>query len=160
MGRRGPAPLPSNVKKLKGTYRPSEAPKNEPTPEIKIPSRPSWLGKRVPWGREAIREWDRIAPEMERLGLLSELDRDTLAGYCDAHGRWWHFRREVAEHGSVQITSSGYAAQRPEVALMNRALDDIRKFSALFGFSPSDRARISVPEREDDEPRSKFASYG
>lgn len=159
MGKRGPAPLPTNLKLLRGTHRADRATSNEPMPEAKVPSRPSWLGEGVDWGSEAVREWDRVVGALAANGLLTDLDRTSLAAYCDAFGRWWHFRREVAEKGAVQVTESGYVAQRPEVALMNKALDDVKRFGALFGMSPSDRTRISVPEREGEEA-NPYARFG
>lgn len=152
MGKRGPAPTPAAVLKLRGTYRPDRDAPNAPNPEAEAPSCPSWLGKAVPWGREATREWKRITPLLERNRIVSELDRANLAAYCDAYARWWYFRRQIARYGTTQVTESGYVAQRPEVSMMNRALEDMKKFGALFGLSPSDRRNVSAqpPEERDD----------
>lgn len=160
MGKRGPAPTPAKVLQLRGTYRPDRDAPNAPSPETAAPSCPTWLGKSVPWGREAVREWSRIAPLLEGNQLLTELDRANLAAYCDAYARWWHFRREVARHGAVQVTESGYAAQRPEVTMMNRALEDMKKFGALFGLSPSDRRNVSATPKEEADTAADFLFGG
>lgn len=144
MGRRGPAKTPTALKALRGTRRPDREPANEPQPAPIAPRRPSWLGKAVPWGREAVREWQRLAPTLNELGLLTEPDRAEFAAYCDAYARWWYFRRRIARVYTTQVTESGYVAPRPEVSMMHRALDDLKKFGALFGLSPSDRAGLDV----------------
>jgi len=149
MGKGGRPRKPTQMKLIQGTFRPDRAMANEPQPETGIPTRPTWLGKVVPWGREAIREWDRVAPHLADLKLLSEIDRANLVAYCDAFGRFWYYRRRVAEVGDVQVTETGYRAQNPEMSYMTQALKDLHKFGALFGMSPSDRTRISVPEKKE-----------
>ena len=130
------------MKLLQGTYRPDRAAANEPTPEVKVPSCPSWLH------REAKREWRRIVPELETLGLVTEIDRAALAAYCQAYAEWWEMERAIKEHGRVQYTDSGYVAQRPEVGMRNKALDTMRAFLKEFGLTPSSRTRVSVPEKK------------
>ncbi|MDP9225839.1 MAG: phage terminase small subunit P27 family, partial [Actinomycetota bacterium] len=38
--------------------------------------------------REARAEWKRIAPELERIGLLSNLDRALLTVWCETWAHW------------------------------------------------------------------------
>lgn len=151
MGKRGPPPKPTARKKLEGTYRPDRAAKREATPESKAPPMPTWLGK-GPWGREAAREWKRIVPLLEAVGLLAELDRASLAAYCHAYGRFWYYQGLVAKVGSVQVAKSGYRGIQPEVTEMHKALAELRKWCALFGLSPADRSRVDAasapPEKE------------
>lgn len=150
MGKRGPAPKPSHLKKIQGTYRPDRAAPNEPTPEPSAPSCPSWLG------REAKREWRRIVPELEKLGLISEVDRAALAAYCSAYGEWHAAEAEIKKHGRTQINMmSGLVSARPEVAMRAKALAEMRALLAEFGMTPSSRSRISVPEKP-DEGRNDF----
>ncbi len=39
------------------------------------------------WSSTAKAEWKRLAGEVHRLGIVSQLDRAALA-YCQAYGRW------------------------------------------------------------------------
>jgi phage terminase small subunit len=77
MGRRGPLPEPDKLRLLRGN--PSKTP---PRWQVKArpvaPTPPTWLD------REARAEWRRVTPELERLGLLSHIDRGMLTLYCDA----------------------------------------------------------------------------
>lgn len=78
MGTRGPKPKPTDLKKLEGTYRSDRAPDNEPRPKVRVPSAPKWLGP------EAKKEWRRVTKELAAVKMISELDRTTLALYCQA----------------------------------------------------------------------------
>lgn len=151
MGARGPAPKPSALRVLEGNpgHRPIN--RSEPKPRPIAPKCPSWLDA------EAKREWRRIAPALERLGLLTEIDGAALAGYCQSYARWRQCQQVLAKDGLTFKTESGYMAARPEVAIANRALIEIRAFCAQFGMTPSARARMQLYETggdydEEDSP--------
>lgn len=156
MGKRGPAPKPTKLKLLQGTYRKDRATANEPEPKVvKAPDYPSDLGK-GDWGRQAIRVWKQLAPRLITNGLLTEVDLFTFMRLCDAYARWWYWRRELKEVGYTQVTASGYRAPQPEVGYFNKANEDLSKLEARFGLSPSDRTRISVDLEKDEKPENPF----
>ncbi len=72
---RGRKPDPTKLKLLKGNPG-KRAIKNEPEPEVCIPDPPDHLDD------VAVGEWNRIAPQLEQLGLLSDIDMVALAMYC------------------------------------------------------------------------------
>ena len=74
MGRRGPAPLPTKTLELRRSWRAKKR-RNEPKPPVEIPTCPSWLD------REAKAEWQRVVPQLKRLGIIAKIDRACLAGY-------------------------------------------------------------------------------
>ena len=151
MGARGPAPKPTALKVLEGNpgHRPIN--RSEPRPRPVAPKCPTWLAA------EAKREWKRIAPALERLGLLTEIDGVALAGYCQSYARWRQCQEVLAKDGLTFKTESGYTAARPEVAIGNRALIEVRAFCVQFGLTPSARARMQLYEAggdydEEDSP--------
>lgn len=158
MGRRGPTPLPSNIKRLKGTYRADRAAPNEPEPEVSIPTPPKWL-RQTDWGLGAANVWNYLAPRLAELDLITEVDKYRLAIYCDAVARVAHWRREIKKHGPVQVTETGYRAQNPEMGYLSQAIKDEAKYGSLFGLSPADRTRISV-EKKDEPTSNRFAAFG
>jgi P27 family predicted phage terminase small subunit len=161
MGARGPKPLPANVHMLRGN--PSKLPTaqlmDSLQPEIEIPGCPPHL---LP---EAKKEWKRITPELERYGLISKIDRAALALYCQAWARWvWAERelqrahqlaeqkREKAEadgqawvggDGYTYPTKNGHLAYSPHWVIANKAMDQVNRFLADFGMSPSARGRVN-----------------
>ena len=75
---RGRKPKPTALKLVQGVPGKRPLPKREPSPEIGAPACPEWL---LP---EAKKVWRRLVRELEALGLLTGIDREALAGYCQA----------------------------------------------------------------------------
>ena len=152
---RGRRPKPTALKVLAGN--PGKRPLNhdEPKPEPVAPKCPSWLN------RVAKREWKRVSPALEKLGLLTPLDMANLAAYCRTYAEMVEAQEFLAKHGlTYQIArrdTNGaivdmVAQQWPQVAIVRRCQEEIRSYSAMFGMSPSDRSRMKVPgEQYDDE---------
>jgi P27 family predicted phage terminase small subunit len=99
---------------------------------------------------EAKREWSRVVAELDQLGLLTIIDRATLAGYCQAYGRAVEAEKVLAEseEGMSYTTDSGQRKPLPEVAIAERAWQLVRAYAAEFGFTPASRTRIATPQRE------------
>lgn len=149
MGERGPKPLPTNVHLLQGNRSklPAHKLKDSVTPEVKIPDCPTHL---LP---EAKKEWKRLAPQLERLGLISELDRAFFAAYCQAYGRWVQVEKQLKKHGDaglIDTTPSGYKQMSVWLQISGRALSDMEKYGTHFGFSPSSRSRVTPLPQQDD----------
>lgn len=146
-GRSGRKPKPTYLKLLEGN--PSHRPltKNEPKPQPGRPPCPRWLNL------EAKREWRRIVPELEALGLLTIVDRAALAGYCQAYARWRQAEEAIEKYGMIGKTESGYVQQLPYVSIAQKSLQLMKNLAAEFGLTPSARSRLSLqkPEEESEE---------
>lgn len=134
----GRKPLPTALKLIKGN--PGKRPLNkfEPSPVRKIPACPKHLTS------IARIEWRRIVKELDRLGLMTCMDRSALAAYCQAYGRWVEAEEKVSERGFVVKTVSGNIIQNPYLAIANKSMDHMYKFLTEFGMTPSSRSRIST----------------
>jgi P27 family predicted phage terminase small subunit len=139
----GPRPKPTLLRRLEGNvgHRPL---RQEPRPRPLTPTCPGWL---LP---EAKREWRRVIPELEMLGLMTLVDRAPLAAYCQAYARWQRAEEYLQVHGPTITTASGYVQQRPEVAIARAERQAMHEFASAFGFSPSSRSRIDVRRPEED----------
>lgn len=161
MGSRGPQSLPSNVHRFRGNpgHKSVADLTDGVNPEIKIPGCPAHL---LP---EAKKEWRRITPELEQLGLISRIDRASLALYCQAWARmvWCELQLKHAMDqaataataaqgkgeewkggdGFMLPTPNGGFAYSPYWVGANKAADQVHKFQALFGMSPSARGRVT-----------------
>ena len=98
MAQRGRKPKPTAVKVLEGNPGKRGLNAGEPKPEKKAPRCPAWLEA------EAKKEWKRMAKQMERLGILTEIDMAAFAGYCQAYARW----KEAEEYKDEYVTECGY----------------------------------------------------
>jgi P27 family predicted phage terminase small subunit len=127
-------------------------PLNEPQPDPAIPTRPGWL---LP---EAKREWNRIVPQLSALGLLTALDRGAIAGGCQWWGMFVDAVKDIEKNGTTFETDTGYQGPRPSVALAIKSWQQYLAFAARFGLTPSDRSRLSIPEKAPADPFSAFLS--
>ncbi len=155
-GSRGPLPKPAALKLLEGN--PGKRALNLSdgvNPRVEIPSAPKHLGI------EARKEWKRITPLLEDLGLISGLDRAALGLYCQAVGRLTEL--ETAFNGMVNrlmdaapgttyadavyaasyaVTPSGYAQQSVITQLIKSNREQVNRYLMHFGLSPAARARV------------------
>jgi P27 family predicted phage terminase small subunit len=135
---------PTALKKLAGN--PGKAPlnENEPKPAITIPECPKHLS------RDAKKEWRRITPELERLGLISEVDAAALAAYCQAYGRWVEAEKAIKKHGAIVYSPNGYPQQSPHLAIANKAVEQMRRWLVEFGCTPASRSKVEAKPKEDE----------
>jgi P27 family predicted phage terminase small subunit len=136
---RGRRPKPTRMKMLTGN--PGKRPMNqhEPNPEAVIPDCPAELG---PVARQ---EWDRLASELGKLKLLTNLDRAALAAYCGAYALWAESTEAIQKYGTMVKSPSGYPIQSPYVSIANRQAEIMMRIASEFGFTPASRSRISTP---------------
>lgn len=137
MARTGRPPKPVELKLIEGNpgkRRIAEPPKAPPSK----PRCPSWLST------YAKTEWRRVVPVLDDLGLLTTVDRSTLAAYCEAVATFKEATELIAELGVlVQGRRKGEAVKNPALQVQRDAARLIASYSAMFGLSPSDRVRLT-----------------
>jgi P27 family predicted phage terminase small subunit len=142
---RGRKPQPTALKILRGNpgKRALSGDEPQPAPLIKLRA-PSWLDK------DAKKEWRRLAPMLERLGVLTETDTGALTAYCEAWSTWKNATQKIREFGMVvKHPSPGkLPVVSPYMRIANNALTQMRGLLVEFGMTPSSRARIHVPKKE------------
>jgi P27 family predicted phage terminase small subunit len=136
---RGRRPKPTRLKVLTGN--PGKRPLNvaEPAPEPTVPDCPPEIGEL------ARREWDRLAPELAKLRMVTNLDRAALAAYCSAYAFWAEANEAIQKYGAMIKSPSGYPVQSPYVSIANRQTEIMIRIASEFGFTPASRSRISTP---------------
>lgn len=145
MGQRGPAPLPTVVKKLRGNPGKRALNEREARPGERMPSAPRWMTL------EAKRQWRRIAPRLHAAGLLTEIDGLGLAMLCEAVGQYVEGKEIVEREGAIAVSDNGNVYQHPAVGLMKSARGEILKWSREFGMTPASRSRIAVEQGVEEE---------
>jgi P27 family predicted phage terminase small subunit len=134
----GRRPTPTAIKKLTGNPGHRALNEREPQPVTCVPKCPQHLDK------EARKEWRRITPELQKLQVLTLVDRAALAAYCMAWSRWIDAEVNLRKFGTVIKTPLGYPIQNPYLAIANTAIDTMRRFLIEFGMTPSSRSRVSA----------------
>lgn len=119
---------------------------------------PSWLDK------EAKKEWKRIYKELEELNLLTNVDITALAIYCDAYSKYIQANKEIEEKGMfVEYTNKAGATntiENPAINTAKKYADIIRRMCAEFGLTPSARAKLTLPKKEEKEVDPITAKFG
>jgi P27 family predicted phage terminase small subunit len=137
---RGRKPIPTELKILQGTARADRMNGSEPKPEVMVPECPAHLND------EAKAEWNRLAPQLAQLRILTALDMAVLAAYCVSFSRWADAERHVQESGAVVRSPAGYPQVSPWLSVAHESLRQMRAFAVELGLSPSSRARLSIKD--------------
>lgn len=150
---RGRKPTPTHLKLVRGNPGKRRLNASEPAPDRTLPTPPAELCA------DARLEWDRVAGELHGIGVLSRIDRASLAAYCQAYGRWIVAERAIAKmaerdqltQGLMIKTTNGNAVQNPLLGTANKAMGDMVRYAAEFGMTPSARSRVQgerpIPEK-------------
>ena len=137
MAVRGRKPKPDEIKILEGNLGKRPINKTKPKAKAKAPKCPDWLED------EAKKEWRRMSKQLEHLGLLTEIDMTSFAGYCQAYARWKAAEEFISKHGTIVKTPSGYWQQVPQVSIAQTYLKIMNRFCEQFGLTPSSRTRLN-----------------
>lgn len=143
----GPKPKPTHLKLVEGN--PGKRPLNNAEPQPTrgpIPLPPRHLSE------PAKEEWLRLSEELHNLRLLTMVDLNPFAAYCQAFGRWVLAENKLAEMaardptmgGMVIKTQNGNAIHNPLLGIANKAASDMMRYAAEFGLTPTARARLAL----------------
>ena len=108
-------------------------------------------------------EWQRVVIELYRLRLLTVLDINVLAAYCQSYGRWRTAEEALAKMAEKDATTSGILikgingglVQNPLLKAASQAVKSMVEYASEFGLSPLARGRIAAGLHE-DRKQSKF----
>lgn len=139
----GRKPKPTALRILEGNPGKRPLPTGEPKPRLGVGECPDWLSD-VAKGK-----WAELVPELERIGLLTLVDNDALATYCETYAEWRRSVEYLREHGTVYESARGIIA-RPEVGISQRARQLMRQYAQEFGLTPSGRVRLATPARQQE----------
>ncbi len=150
MGQRGPVPAPDNVRALRG-MEPLKAPDGAPAKRLvlapKAPKPPADLLDQL-----ARAEWNRVVPELNRAGVLSEVDRGVLVSYCMNWSIMVRAWREIRK-GLSAPDQNGGERKSPLWQVYREAQSLMLSAANMLYLTPTARLRIPVPRgamTEDD----------
>lgn len=149
MGSRGPQPLPTQLKLIRGNPGREVLNRHEPQPRLApdVPVAPDYL---TPYARE---EWDRIITEIYRLKLVTIVDVTALTAYCETYSLWRTAKDAIAAMAAHDTLTKGLMVKTPNgvsanplVSVAQSAARDLIRFAAEFGLTPVARSRINAIE--------------
>ena len=143
---RGRKPKPTALKIAEGNPGKRRINGQEPKPPGSLPDCPPHLSA------VAREEWNRIAASLNRIGLLTQVDRTTMAGYCQCYGRWVEAELKLAETPAILRMPSGYIQQSPWLTIAHKQLELMAKYMAELGLTPASRSRLAIQVHDGIKP--------
>ena len=136
---RGRKPKPTADKAARGNPGQRPLNQNEPQPKGQIKP-PRWMSDL------AQKEWKRLAPELERIGVLTMADQTTFATYCQSVADYINAVNAMKDQPTTIQGYRGGLVRHPGLTAMHQAAERMLKMGSEFGLTPSSRGRISVPK--------------
>ena len=137
MGRRGPAPLPTALKVLRGTARPGRINRHEPEPSPNAPALPDDISD------EARVVWERVLREFGHSGVIRAADTDILRLYCEAVARYDYAARLLTETGPlIRGARGGELVKNPLHQIVRDNATLVRALAGDLGLTPSARTSL------------------
>ena len=135
---KGRRPKPTALKILEGNPGRRPLPRNEAKP-------PAVCTLDAPRTLDAVgrQEWRRLAPQLQRLGLLTEIDRSALECCCELYSELRQLRAQRRRW--LRDTAKRDDVRRVDAAL-DRKVGLFRQYLVEFGLTPSSRARVETDE--------------
>jgi P27 family predicted phage terminase small subunit len=147
-----PQPKPVALKLLEGR-RPGVDSGGRPVkavPEFarSAPEAPEWLPP------EARDEWNRVVPELDRLGLLKSIDRSSLTSYCLVWHRLVEASKTIQREGMIVEEELALGRSKlyrhPALLTAEAASKELRAWATEFGLTPSSEQRLGGTKGGDD----------
>ena len=155
---KGRKPKPTSLKLVQGNAGKRPLNQSEPKPKAAaIPRPPSFLSK------DARLEWQRLAPKLHELNILTHIDRAAFTAYCEAWSTFKWANEEIGRSTGLIIPVGGGETvtnkkngdkvtsrkpvsytTHPLLWVRNQAMQQMHKFLTEFGLSPASRSRIAA----------------
>ena len=139
---------PTALRLVHGT-RDKHKNKNEPMPKG-IAQPPDWMSD------EAREHWLGLSPELEAIGLLTSIDTQAFAVYCQSYAELIQAEDELLKGGRTQTTKDGFVRKSPWLSVRDEAHKRMMQIGGQFGFSPASRTRIEVKIKDESTDKSKY----
>lgn len=116
---------------------------DHPKPEQCMPDLPEVLhGDDI-----AIEKYNTYGAQLERLGLLTEIDADSLGLYCKAYANWYRAEKQLMVDGITILCGKDKTKKKhPACQVSKDAFDVMNRIGSQFGWTPATRMRLSVSD--------------
>lgn len=108
---------------------------------------PSWLKDK------AKTEFNRLTKELSQIDLVTNVDIDALALYCDAYVDYIECSDIISKEGlMIEHTNKAGAENivpHPLMTKKKQLFDQMKSLANEFGLTPGARAKIAIPKKEE-----------
>lgn len=158
MGRRGPKPQPAGVRDQKTPVR-SRQRKTEAAAQsvaaAGAAAAPAWLKG------EGLKIFQRMAPALRSMKLLTETDAPAFARYCKHYSRWLELQKRLDKDGEfyeIETASGKVRRADPAFTMADRLDRMMLAFEDRFGLNPAERQRIMAARANTGATGDMFGS--
>lgn len=150
---RGPKPTPKKLQALRGNPGKRKLNRaNDPEFEGAIPEPPDFLEG------EALEEWNRIVDEMDKMQLITTLDRTEIALYAWTFGEFARHSRLLRDETEFPKSKRGAPTVNPRIRVVRDLLKQLHSLSESCGFSPTTRNRLQMVHKpKENTPKQALA---
>ena len=99
------------------------------------------------------REFNKIAKQLVSIGIMANVDADTLARYLSARDE---YIRQTEQLSKIPHARNSLAIMNSVSVLQNRAFNQSRSCAIDLGMTISSRCKLVVPKVERDEAEDKL----
>ena len=109
----------------------------EEAPSKQVAKPPTWLCS------AAKKIYKELTSKQYEINLITDLDRDSLALYCDALAKVQQLNKDITEEGMIGADGK----TNPKVALRQKYLTDVVNLAKEFALTPASRLRFTLAQR-------------
>lgn len=143
---RGRKPKPTHLKLIEGNRGRRSLNAGEPEYDLSNIMPPSELDD------QAKVEWGRVAHQLLAQGVLTDVDRATLAGYCACYSTFITAEKALAKMsasggklgGMVVMTARGGVTKNPLIRIRQQSMELMLKLASEMGMTPTARTRLGI----------------
>ena len=111
----------------------------------KLEPMPTGVAEAPDWISEAASiHWNNLAPSLIAIGLLTEIDGQAFAVYCQSYAELIDAESELLRTGKTQTTKDGFARRSPWLSIRDEAHKRMQQIGGQFGFTPASRTKIET----------------
>ncbi len=150
----GRKPLPTTVKKIKGTLQKCRINPREPKPVGDLVEPPAYMS-------EGAKEAWHYAVANSPSGLLSALDGAVLERWANCSGMYREVLAKINQSGisgMLMKTPSGILRRSPLMDVIRDLAMEMKGYETELGFTPASRSRVAtnIPVLAENDPWADF----
>lgn len=145
MSKSGPRPQPSALKLIRGNPGRRPLPENEPKPASGIPERPDDLDD------VAAAVWDRLAPLLDDMHVLTVADGEALAHLCKDTSLLEAAAMGLAHSQLLMKSPTGVVGISPLYRIVHTQRKAVREWLREFGLTPASRTGVKTIDGKSEQ---------
>ena len=104
----------------------------------------------------AIAEWNRITPQLEKLGVASIMDANLLASYCISCSIAFKASQDINKNGQTFLmedrAGNTNVKRNPSVKIFMEASAAAKQLLSEMGLTPTTRSKLVIKAQQEDDP--------